>query len=323
MGRLAALAAATVLVLAACGGGDGGDGGGTGPVRPERGGDLTLVSVNILHGIFCPAETEGCRAADRLDLFLDRLEPSCPDLVAFQEIDTRMLELVQARARDLCEGAYETVWHGTGGVDRELVLSALPVVDSELRILTGGLRSAFWVRVESGLGPVDLVVTHLASADNPPCDAGGDTRTCQATEVADFLAERRAGDGVAIVAGDLNDTTGSPPLEVLSRRGLLDSHLEAGNAECDPATGEQCTSGRADRDLTDLVDPSSRQTERIDYVLVAPPEGCDPAWDTGRDADGDGVPSGLFHPEPADPPHPAGIVFPSDHTAVALDLACG
>ena len=93
--------------------------------------------------------------------------------------------------------------------------------------------------------------------------------------------------------------------------GFDDTHLAAGNPECDSATGGQCTSGRIDDALTDLTDPTSRQTERIDYVLLGGPRDCEVIG-----------PTGLLNAEPADPPGSGGLVFPSDHTGVLATIEC-
>jgi hypothetical protein len=97
---------------------------------------------------------------------------------------------------------------------------------------------------------------------------------------------------------------------VIRAAGYGDTHIMAGNAECDPATGEQCTSGRDDASLTDLTDPASRQTERIDYLLVGGSRGCVPV-----------APTGLFNGPPVTG-DPTGLAHPSDHTGVWATLSC-
>jgi len=262
-------------------------------------------------------------------LFLDQLEAAeCPPVVALQEIDPRLLGLLRDEVPARCESAYEIVWHGDEGIDRELVLTTYEVVDQRLMRLAGPLRSAYRVRLRAPIGEIVLVVTHLASSDNtpcsrrwcpPPCDLGARIRVCQARQVADLADE---GDGrrrFTAVAGDLNDVATSDALGVFLDRGFVDTHLAAGNVECDPATGISCTSGRADQDLSDLTNRESRQSERIDYVLLRAPDDCQPVFDPDGDPDGDGVPTGVFAASPAT----GDLAFPSDHTAVALDVRCG
>ena len=99
--------------------------------------------------------------------------------------------------------------------------------------------------------------------------------------------------------GDFNVPPGTPRYERLKANGWVDSHLAAGNPECDPATGVQCTAGRNDNTLTALQDPNAREQERIDFIFVKAPKGCTPKFDTAADADRDGVGTGLFAAQPA------------------------
>src|SRR5690606_4054126 len=89
--------------------------------------------------------------------------------------------------------------------------------------------------------------------------------------------------------------------------GFVDTHLAAGNPECDPATGEQCTSGRVDDAMTDLLDPASIQTERIDFLFLGGERDCEVD-----------DPTGLFNAGPAE----GDLAFPSDHTGVQATLRC-
>jgi hypothetical protein len=122
--------------------------------------------------------------------------------------------------------------------------------------------------------------------------------------------------------GDLNVVAGSVPYDVLAERGYVDTHLAAGGRECDPATGTNCTSGKVDNLLDDLRNPASKESERVDFIFLAAARACAPRYDTGSDADGDGVPTGLFGDRPATD-GPGGLAFLSDHVGTALDLSCG
>lgn len=307
---------ASVLAVVGCGGGDGGDG--TGATRTET---VTVVSQNLLHGLACPPGTERCRLAARVDLFGRQLEDAgCPGVVGVQEADPEVVRHLRRLARDRCGGRYRLVGDGDPGSDREVVLTTGRVVAHRRFRLAGPLRTALWARLATPVGLVDLWVAHLASSSDdrpcdertcpPPCRPADRLNTCQARQVADLLDEHRHPRAVAVVAGDLNATPGEPTLEVFRALGFLDTHRWAGNPECDPDTGTQCTSGRIDDTLADLTDPASRQSERIDYVLLAPGRRCRP-----------GTPTGLFAPEPAERPE-AGLVFASDHTGVVATLRC-
>jgi endonuclease/exonuclease/phosphatase family metal-dependent hydrolase len=298
--------------------------------------DLTVVSMNVLHGASC-ADGNHCQAPDRVALLARLIERArCPDVVALQEIAAWMYDLVQAQARTICSGAYRTAFGPEQSVDRELVLTRLPVVESEHIRLAGPQRTALRVRLRSRLGMVDLVDTHTGNgADNegrgglpctaeacpPPCDPTGFMLTCQIRQVADLLESHRAPGSTGLIVGDLNVVAGSVPYKVLPDRGFADTHLAAGGQECDAATGTNCTSGKVDYMLDELRNPASKESERVDFIFLSPSRACPPRYDTGRDADGDGVPTGFFGDRPVTD-GPGGLAFPSDHVGTALDLAC-
>ena len=277
---------------------------------------VRFVSQNILHGVGCSLESNSCAVTERVALFMDQLAAAgCPELVSIQEVNQRIVNLVEAEAAGC---GYEVVWDDDPGLDREVVLTTLEVVGAQRRVLADRFRSAYLVRVMSPMGLVDFLTTHLASGSDdracsvelcpPPCDPAGSLRTCQARQVLEFAREAAVPGGVTVVGGDLNDVAGSPTVAVFERASFVDSHLAAGHPECDKATGAGCTAGRDDVTLADMRDPASLQRSRIDYLLYSAP---------GRDcAVSDGT--GPFNAEPA----PGELAFPSDHTGVALALAC-
>jgi endonuclease/exonuclease/phosphatase family metal-dependent hydrolase len=298
-------------------GGDAADGGGGGATT----GSVHVVSQNLLHGIACAPDTDGCALPARVALFARQLdEGGCPELVGLQEANQRTVSLLEDTLPDVCDGRYEVVSDADEGLDREVVLTTLPVLGQQRTRLAGPLRTALWVRVASDVGIVDFVTSHLASGSDdrpcdsttcpPPCEPDDMLNACQARQLADFAAEVAAPDAVVVIGGDLNAEPGDPAMVVLDDAGFADTHVLAGNQECDAATGEQCTSGRVDDALTDLTDPASTQSVRIDYLLVGGDRSCDTA-----------APTGLFSPDPASTPVD-GIVFASDHTGVEATLAC-
>jgi endonuclease/exonuclease/phosphatase family metal-dependent hydrolase len=317
---------AGVLAAGGCAddGSEEGDGGGDRDAQAEPA-SVRLLSQNLLHGITCAPDSDGCDLPARVRLFARQLdEGGCPQLVSIQEANQRTVELLGETLPATCDGTYEIVADADEGLDREVVLTSLPVLGQQRIRLAGPLRTALWVRVAADVGAVDFVSTHLASgADDRPCDAttcpppcttDESVNTCQARQVVAFAEAVAAPDSVVVIGGDLNAEPGDATLAVLTDAGYVDTHLAAGNAECDAATGDQCTSGRADEDLSDLTDPSSRQSVRIDYLLVGGDRGCE-ATD----------PTGLFNAEPADPPEEGtggSLVFPSDHTGVEATVAC-
>jgi endonuclease/exonuclease/phosphatase family metal-dependent hydrolase len=300
-----------------------------------KGDDLRVVNYNILHGTFCDDGTH-CQVSDRVDLFLDQLEAArCPQVVGLQEVSDEIRGLMVDRAGDICGGAYEVVFADTTGNDTELVLTSLKSRRPSVHQLPGGLRRASRVELDSPVGPVVLVVTHqdgdktFPSCRNDieryqcpkPCPEGATFSACQ-TILAERLATKGGPKGaLRLYLGDFNVAAGSPRHAALLADGWTDTHLAAGNAECDPPTGVECTSGRNDVTIAALKDPTARESERIDFIFVRAPKQCTPKLDPATDADGDGIGTGLFAATPA-VGGPGGLVWPSDHTAVSMDLTC-
>ena len=298
--------------------------------------NLTVVDYNILHGIFCPADTDNCRASDRVALFLSQLQDAkCPQVVGLQEVSGQLAGLIKEQLPGVCGGKYKLAMSVTEGNDKELVFSSLPAKNPKVLQLPGGLRNATRVELQSDLGPVVLVVTHQDGDKSfpacrndierykcpKPCPVGSTFAECQTVlgeGFGDAVASKQA---IRIYMGDFNVPAGSPRYQRLIERGWKDSHLAAGNTECDEATGVNCTSGRNDVTLTALQDPTARESERIDFIFVKTPKACTPEYDSGTDGDGDGTGTGLFAAKPA-VNGPSGLAWPSDHTAVSMDLSC-
>lgn len=308
---------------------------GCGPAEPPDKVSVSIVTLNLLHGIFC--EQEHCRLEDRVDLLMDEItDRGCPDVITLQEVWSPTMELLEPRLGDPCDFDYELiVGREDTGVDDEVLLSRYPATDVELVMLEGDFRHVLITELDHPWAPVELYSTHLASgADGgpDPCedcpaecvDAGAETlRDCQAIQLRELVRERGA--GLAVIAGDLNDPPDSRLYERYTRFGWLDTYLEAGNPECDPGTGVGCTSGRESQTLEHLEDPASNTDERIDYVFVGGNDLDLCVIDTADDADGDGIATRLFADEPASAdcgPAPAEICWPSDHVGVQLDLDC-
>ena len=312
------LAVVALLAAGACSGDDGGTGSSE-PADTEGQPSVTVVSQNLLHGTACAEDTNRCDLPARVALFVDQLaEADCPELVSLQEANQQTVEELTPLLADVCDGAYEVVSDEDPTLDREVVLTTEPVLGSERIHLAGPLRTALWVRVAADVGVVDYVSTHLASSSDdrpcddatcpPPCEPPEMINTCQARQVVAYAQEQAAPDSVVVLGGDLNAAVDSPTIQAIVDAGFVDTHLAAGNDECDPDTGDQCTSGRIDDAMTDLEDPESQQSERIDFLF------------TGGDRDCEAVdPTGLFHDgEPAE----GDLAFPSDHTGVQATLQC-
>jgi hypothetical protein len=154
-------------------------------------------------------------------------------------------------------------------------------------------RHVLFARIDHAVEPVDVFTTHLA-ADSDfgslPCGASvlpspfespscpeeclalDTVRECEAKQLVQFIEAKHDLPGPAIVTGDFNAAPGSNVYSQVVSRGWIDSHLAAGNPECDPTTGLDCTAGRIDNNLSDLESPDLNQTERIDFIFVVPPE---------------------------------------------------
>jgi hypothetical protein len=137
-----------------------------------------------------------------------------------------------------------------------------------------------------------------------------------------FVEQRHDGWLPAYISGDMNATPGSNEYETFMSYGWIDTHLAAGNVECEPATGRGCTSGRNEVG-SDLEDPAANVNRRIDYVFIAPGE---PAASC-RLVQAKKRRSGLFAAEPnpfADVcgPSPLPICWASDHNGNFGNMRC-
>ena len=309
------LVAAVVIATAACSSSSGGGGAAATSTATVR-----VVNQNLLHGTACPADSNRCDLPDRVALFLRQLvRAKCPTVVAVEEGNVTTARQLRRHLPGPCR--YTMVSDSRdASQDREIVLTTGRVLGRERHRLAGPLRTAYWVRIGTAAGPVDLVATHLASSsDDRPCDAStcpppcapSDTlNACQGRQVAQLLRNVQGRHAIAVLAGDLNAKPDEPTIAHIRAAGLADTHDGTSNAECDPSTGAQCTSGRVDDSLVDMKNAHSKQTERIDYVFVRPVARCRVVRPTGVFASRGG-------PTRAD-----GLVFPADHSGVEATLRC-
>jgi len=317
---------------------DGGSPAVSDPTAPEEPApDLRLVTLNLLHGlpyVACEPDSNSCQAEDRLDgLFgLIEDEAGCPDVIGLQEIGPEQKRMIPEKLADLCEGVYQMLFEDEGSVDETMLLSALPVVEHRSVEISGPPWTAHWARLESDLGPVDFLTTHFASDSynpdctpevcSPVCPTGVEMGTCNAIEVVEFLDESADPEGITIVTGDLNQPLDDPRIRTITDAGYQDMWLEAGNPECDPATGVGCTCCiEGDDGLEGLATPEKTFSSRIDFVLVRTSDACELAVDSPADGDGDGTATAVFAGEPLDPPI-NGVYWASDHAGVQADLTC-
>jgi endonuclease/exonuclease/phosphatase family metal-dependent hydrolase len=215
-----------------------------------------------------------------------------------------------------------------------VVLTTLDVKKTKVVKLVGNLRTATRIELSSDVGPVVLVVTHQdgdRAPDEPGADAvcneicpkvceeGTPFLACQTTVAANLANKGGGKNAIRVLMGDFNVNAASARMQDLAADGWTDTHLAAGNPECD-ATGTGCTSGRRDDVVDDMKDPNSRQVERIDFIWVKPPESCAAGFDPDADVDGDGIGTGIWDDPVLD--GPGGMVFVSDHSGTSMDIAC-
>lgn len=301
----------------------------------DTGDDLTVVNFNVLHGAICPEDSDGCQLPDRMELLGRRLEEAqCPDVVGMQEVSKRVYDAIKRQpVIEACD--YDIVFPRPKGIDQEVVLTTLKVKSKKVVKLVGRFRTASRLELESDVGPVVLVVTHQdgdrapgeAGADAtctekacpPPCEPGSPFLACQTTVAADLADDAGGKKAIRILMGDFNVTPASARIQGLVADGWVDSHLAAGNPECDE-TGVGCTAGRRDDVVDDMKNPSARQLERIDLMFVKAPARCAPVFDPDPDGDGDGIGTGVWDDPVTD--GPGGMVFVADHSGTSIDLSC-
>jgi endonuclease/exonuclease/phosphatase family metal-dependent hydrolase len=276
--------------------------------------------------------------------------------------------LIKARLPDLAEACgftYQVVFDPAAtrppalgrGIDEELILTRFPAPQSEVMPLYSPLaplffRHVLYARIDHPKGPIDVFTTHLASDSDfaflpcginvlpPPlvspacpaeCVAFEDTvRECQAKQMTLFIASRHDVAEPAVISGDFNAEPGSSEYLEFVDRGWTDSHLAAGNPECNPATGVGCTTGRVDTNLSDLESTALNVNKRTDFIFVVPPEEgsrCSGVIQQFHHPRRPVTTTGIFAGEPnpfapACGASPLPVCWASDHSGNQLNLAC-
>lgn len=294
---------------------------------PEPPTTVSVATLNVLHGLFCPPETDWCDAPTRLEILWRHVEDAgCPEVVALQEISSRQAELIPEQLPGVCDGAYTTVlFEDMGWPDQEMLLTSLESTGDGFVDLAAFPWSAHWAMVEAPMGPVLVVATHFASSSNNPdcapdfcppelCEEGLETGSCNALQVLD-LADTIGTDAVLqLVVGDLNKPLDHPRIEILTSAGFVDVWTAAGHPECDPVTGEGCTCCVDGPEPFEGLDVAEQTMgSRIDFVLVRGGTDCEPDSGAGRIAP--------FAATPLEEPL-AGLYWASDHGGVFAEVAC-
>ena len=294
---------------------------------PEPPAALTVATLNVLHGLFCPPETDWCDAPTRLEILWSHVEDAgCPDVVALQEIGPRQVELIPGQLPGVCGGAYATVLFDDMQLpDQEMVLTSLDATSDGFADLAGFPWTAHWALLEAPMGSVALVATHFASTANNPdctaeicppelCEPGLETGSCNALQVLDLLDSVGSDTVLQLVVGDLNEPISHPRIEILTDAGFVDFWLEAGNPECDPATGAGCTCCIDGPEPLGGLDIASQQMgRRIDFVLARAGADCE--------VDGAAWKATPFAAAPVGEPV-ADLFWASDHGGVWAEVSC-
>jgi hypothetical protein len=312
-----------------------------------KGGDLRLISLSLNSGDSCPADSDHCQAPDRVAYLVDLVtKAKCPQVIALQDTAPWIQDLITADLPTWCNGAYKA-YGQVDAPDRAMIITSLTVSDQSQVALAGGARTALWARLgDDGGGQIDLLVTRTGAGGDTlgvgatpcgntpetscpePCSSTGTLLDCQITQVGALVQSKRdATSSLVVVAADFAVSKEAPVLDrTFWNKGWRDSYIDGGNQECDPKFNVGCTSGRAstgDALLAGLKSYQAVEDARTDYVLVSPSLACSPRFDLAADTDADGIGTGLFASRGIDDNQRFnGIVWPSDHVGLSIDVSC-
>ncbi|MGW2840403.1 poly(A) polymerase [Streptomyces sp. NPDC001493] len=212
---------------------------------------LTVLTWNTLWDRY---DSEHIATDRRRPLLLDALRAADADVIALQEVEPPLLDLLAGSAWVREEYAFGAALDGRDVADCGLLLlSRLPVREAGWHPL-GRHKAVAAVVVETADGPVTVAVTHLSSDHSPEGAARRDH------ELADLATGLAGLEGELLVVGDFNDGGPNPQ----SRLGLTDAW----------------TAVRGPADRTPTFDPSvnplaavgslTGRASRLDRVLHRP-----------------------------------------------------
>jgi endonuclease/exonuclease/phosphatase family metal-dependent hydrolase len=224
-----------VLVLGVCAGGCAG-------AKLESPVRVAVLTYNIYHG-------EDANGGSNLDAVAEIINSLKPDLVALQEVDNKTgrakgLDLTTELSRRTgMKGIFGKAMDYDGGGYGEAVLSRHPVIETKNNLLPhtpkAEPRAALEVHIELPGGvKMAFVGTHLDHQRDRS------NRMMQAKRIVELYENY---DLPIILAGDLNATPGSDPINLLSRQW-----------------------SDAAQDNSQPTFPSARPARRIDYIMYKP-----------------------------------------------------
>lgn len=169
------------------------------PASAGHPGPSTALTVLTWNTLWDRYDSDRIDTARRRPLLLNALRAADADVIALQEVEPALLELLLdcAWVRD----AYAVATDPTGRDVADhglLLLSRLPVSEAGLHSL-GPHKAVTAAVVDTAEGPVTVAVTHLSSDHSPE----GATRRDR--ELADLAAGLAAVEGELLLVGDFND----------------------------------------------------------------------------------------------------------------------
>ncbi|MFF1917592.1 poly(A) polymerase [Streptomyces sp. NPDC058239] len=220
-----------------------------GAPAPAQSASLALLTWNTLWDRY---DSDRIDTARRRPLLLDALRAADADVIALQEAEPALLDLLLATP--WVRESY-VLWAEPAGRDVAdcglLLLSRVPVREAGLHVL-GPHKAVAAVVVETAEGPVTVAVTHLSS-DHSANGAGR-----RDAELADLAAGLAAIEGDVILLGDFNDGGDTPQ----DRLGMADAWIRVHGAGDRTPTFDPSVNPLA------AVSSLTRRVSRLDRVLV-------------------------------------------------------
>ncbi|TXS37504.1 poly(A) polymerase [Streptomyces sp. OR43] len=219
----------------------------SGPSGPP--GPLTVLTWNTLWDRY---DSDRIDTARRRPLLLDALRAADADVIALQEAEPALLDLLLASdwVRDAYVLATDPAGHDVPDCGL-LLLSRLPVSEAALHAL-GPHKAVAAAVVETAAGPVTVAVTHLSSDHSPE---GATRRDAELTDLATGLASVQ---GELLLVGDFNDGGDHPQ----TRLAMTDAWTEIhGPADATPTFDPSVNPLAA-------VSSLSGRVSRLDRVLL-------------------------------------------------------
>lgn len=219
------------------------------PGPPGPSAPLTVLTWNTLWDRY---DSDRIDTTRRRPLLLDALRAADADVIALQEAEPALLELLLN-----CDWVRDGYVLATDPAGRDvpdcglLLLSRLPVSEAALHAL-GPHKAVTAAVVETAEGPVTVAVTHLSSDHSPE----GATR--RDTELTDLAAGLAGIEGELLLVGDFNDGGDRPQ----TRLAMTDAWIEVhGPADTTPTFDPSVNPLAA-------VSSLSGRVSRLDRVLL-------------------------------------------------------